>query len=35
MRLFTSNMGHFMLGMGLCSLLAGVYMMTRMVRFDL
>jgi len=28
-------MGHFMLGMGTCSLLAGVYMMTRMVRFEL
>jgi tight adherence protein B len=35
MRLFTTNSGHFMLGMGLCSLIAGVYMMTRMVRFDI
>jgi tight adherence protein B len=34
MRLFTTNSGHLMLGMGLCSLIAGVYMMTRMVRFD-
>ncbi len=35
MRLFTTHAGHFMLGMGLTSLTAGVYMMTRMVRFDL
>ena len=35
MRLFTTHAGHFMLGMGLSSLLMGVYMMARMVRFEL